>query len=86
MKPLNDYVIIRQTEDNVKKQDSGLELALMHREDVRYLEAEIIAVSDLIDGLACCDKILYDKSAGHKIEIGSDEYKVIRLRDIVMVL
>ncbi len=86
MKPLNDYVIIRQTEDNVKRTESGLELALMHREDVRYLEAEIIAKSALIDSLKDGDKILYDKAAGHKIEVDNNEYKVIRLRDIVLVL
>ncbi len=86
MKPLNDYVIIRQTEDHIKRSESGLELSLVHRDDIRYLEAEIISKSPLLEGLEDGDKILYDKSAGHKIEIENNEYKVIRLRDIVMIL
>jgi len=56
------------------------------REDIRYVKAVIYSVSDEINALNKGDEIYYDRHAGHSIEFDKEQYTVIKIQDIVVVL
>ena len=86
IKTLNDYLILEEKEQAVRRTESGLELTIDQLGDIRYLEGEIVAQNASIDVIKKGDRVLYDKVAGHYINLEDKQYKVIRLRDIVIVL
>ena len=61
-------------------------LADAHKDDVRYIEAEVVSVGNEVEGIKQKDKIYFDKHAGHIIEIKKTAYHVIKSSDIVVVL
>ena len=84
MQAINDYVIVDKTKEGPKKV-GGLILTDETDESNRYKKANIISVGNLVEGVKEGDSIFYDKHAGHDIGYNDELYRVIRMRDIVLV-
>ena len=84
MQAINDYVIVDKIKEE-KKKVSGLILPDETDESNRYKKANIISVGNLVEGVKKGDSIFYDKHAGHDIGYNDELYRVIRMRDIVLV-
>ena len=84
MQAINDYVIVDKIKEEPKKV-SGLILTDKTDEDNRYKKATIISVGNMVEIVTKGDIIYYDKHARHDIGYNDDLYKVIRMRDIVLV-
>jgi co-chaperonin GroES (HSP10) len=84
MQAINDYVIVDIIKEEPKKV-SGLILTDETDESNRYKKANIISVGNLVEGVKEGDSIFYDKHAGHDIGYNDELYRVIRMRDIVLV-
>ena len=84
MQAINDYVIVDKIKEEPKK-ISGLILTDQTDEDNRYKKANIISVCNLGEIVTTGDIIYYDKHAGHDITYDDKFYRVIRMRDIVLV-
>ena len=84
MQAINDYVIVDMIKEEPKKV-SGLILTDETDEGNRYRKANVISVGNLVEGLKKGDSIFYDKHAGHAIGYNDELYRVIRMRDIVLV-
>ena len=84
MQAINDYVIVNKTKEGPKKV-GRLILTDETDETNRYKKANIISVGNLVEGVKNGDTIFYDKHAGHDIGYNDELYRVIRLRDIVLV-
>ena len=84
MQAINDYVIVDIIKEEPKKV-SGLILTDKTDESNRYKKANIISVGNLVEGVKNGDVIFYDKHAGHDIGYNDELYRVIRMRDIVLV-
>ena len=84
MQAINDYVIVDIIKEEPKKV-SGLILTDETDESNRYKKANIISVGNLVEGIKEGDSIFYDKHAGHDIGYNDELYRVIRMRDIVLV-
>ena len=86
MKAIGSNIIIKKTKEGTTKTKGGLLLAENHRDDIRYVQATVHSVGDEIQGLKRNDIILYDRHAGHKIEVEKEAYHVIKVQDVVVVL
>ena len=84
MQAINDYVIVDKTKEGPKKV-GGLILTDETDESNRYKKANIISVGNLVEGVKEGDVIYYDAIAGHDIAYSDELYRVIRMRDIVIV-
>ena len=86
MKAIGKNLIIEKVKEGTTSTKGGLLLAENQREDIRYVEANVLSIGDEVVGVKVNDKIFYDRHAGHKIEIDKDIYFVIKLTDVVVVL
>tara|TARA_Y100001937_G_scaffold94621_1_gene128341 strand:+ start:20 stop:280 length:261 start_codon:yes stop_codon:yes gene_type:complete len=86
MKAIGKYIVIDPIKEVDTKTKGGLILAESQREDIRYRRAKVIKPGTDVKALKIGDEIYYDKSAGFKIEIKKEEYKVIKEFDVVVVL
>jgi len=86
MKAIGKSLIIRKIKEGTTTTKGGLMLAENQREDIRYIEAQVISVGEEVVGVKTSDVIFYDRHAGHKIELGKETYHVIKLGDVVVVL
>ena len=86
MKAIGRNIIIKKAKEGTTKTKGGLLLAETHRDDIRYVEAIVISSGDEIDALKEGSVILYDRHAGHKIEVEKETYHVIKVGDVVVVL
>jgi len=86
MKAIGKYIVIEPIKEVDTKTKGGLILAESQREDIRYRRAEVVKPGTDVKALKKGDEIYYDKSAGFKIEIKKEEYKVIKEFDVVVVL
>ena len=84
MKALNDVVIVSEIKEE-KKTSGGLLLTDRTDEDNRYKKGLIITTGNLVDIVKENDTVYYDSRAGHSIAYDDDMYRVIRLKDIVLV-
>ena len=84
MQAVNDYVIVDIVKEEPKKV-SGLILTDETDETNRYKKATIVSVGNLVEIVTKGDVIFYDKHAGHDIGYNDELYRVIRMRDIVLV-
>jgi len=84
MQAINDYVIVDKIKDGPKKV-SGLILTDETDEDNRYKKANVISTGEMVKVVKEGDVIFYDKHAGHDIGYSDELYRVIRMRDIVLV-
>jgi co-chaperonin GroES (HSP10) len=86
MKAIGKYIVIEPIKEVDTKTKGGLILAESQREDIRYRRAKVIKPGTDVKALKKGDEIYYDKSAGFKIEIKKEEYKVIKEFDVVIVI
>jgi co-chaperonin GroES (HSP10) len=86
MKAVGRNLIIEKIKEGTTKTKGGLLLAENQREDIRYVEANVISVGDEVGGINKNNKIYFDRHAGHKIEIDKKSYHVIKAQDVVVVL
>ena len=86
MKAVGKNLIINILKEGTTKTKGGLLLAENQREDIRYIEANIVSVGDEVVGIKKDDNIYFDRHAGHKIEISKKSYRIIKAQDIVVVL
>ena len=84
MQAINDYVIIDVAKEGPKKV-GGLILTEEVDETNRYKKAKIVSVGNLVEMVTKGDVIYYDALAGHDISYKDKMYRVIRMRDIVIV-
>ena len=86
MKAIGFYIVIDEIKEAVKKTEGGLMLTDVHTNDIRYVKADVISSGNAVKGVEEGDVILYDKHAGHGLEVDNKFYKVIQERDVVLVL
>ena len=84
MQAINDYVIVNKTKEGPKKV-GGLILTDETDETNRYRKANIISIGNMVEIVKEGDSIYYDGVAGHDIAYNDTMYRVIRMRDIVLV-
>jgi chaperonin GroES len=86
MKAIGRNIIIKKNKKGTTKTKGGLLLAENHRDDIRYIEATVVSAGDEINSLKKGSVILYDRHAGHKIEVEKETYHVIKVGDVVVIL
>ena len=86
MKAIGRNIIIQKKKEGTTKTKGGLLLAENNRDDIRYVEAIVVSAGDEISSLKEGSIILYDRHAGHKVEIEKHTYHVIKIQDVVVVL
>ena len=86
MKAIGNNIIIIPEKVVGDKTKGGLLLVKKDREDIRYTKATIATVSEDIKAVSVGDQIYYDRHAGHIIEFDKEQYTVIKIQDIVVVL
>ena len=84
MKAINDYVVVETIKEE-KKTSGGLLLTDDTDSDNRYKKAKVVSVGDLAEIIKEGTIVMYDMHAGHDIAYEDSLYKVIKLRDIVLV-
>lgn len=84
MKAVGNYLIIQKVEPTTKETKGGLLLSEASTQDIRYIKAKIIDPGE--QSLSKGDFIFYDRHAGHKIDFDDQQYTVIKVQDIVVVL
>ncbi len=86
MKAIGRNIIIKKLKEGITETKGGLLLSEAHREDIRYVEATVVSTGSECDGINKDDVIYYDRHAGHTIEFDKEQYTVIKIQDIVVVL
>ena len=84
MKALNDVVIVSEIKEE-KKTSGGLLLTDKTDQDNRYKKASVVTTGHLVGVIKKNDVVYYDSRAGHSIAYKDDMYKVIRLKDVVLI-
>tara|TARA_S200002703_G_scaffold122866_1_gene108807 strand:+ start:332 stop:592 length:261 start_codon:yes stop_codon:yes gene_type:complete len=79
-------IIIKDTQEKTTKTKGGLILAEKQREDIRYQEAEVLTPGSEVILLKKGDKIFYDKHAALNVDIEGKVFKIIKEKDIVIIL
>lgn len=79
-------LVINKHKVGSTKTKGGLLLAESQREDIRYIQADVVSVGSEVEGVKAGDQIYYDKHAGHGIEHKGEKYHIIRFQDVVVVL
>ncbi len=86
MRAIGNNLIIKKIEEQNQSTKGGLLLAETHRDDIRYVEANVKSIGEEIEGINEGSKIFFDRHAGHKIIIDKQTYHVIKIQDVVVVL
>lgn len=86
MKAIGKYIVIKEIKDKNTTTASGLMLTENDREDIRYREGSVVKIGTDVIGVNDGDSIYYDRHAGFGIELGKEQYKVIKEQDVVIVL
>ena len=84
MKAVNDYIVVEPIKEE-KKTSGGLLLTDDTDTDNRYKKARVVSVGNLAEIIKEGTIVMYDMHAGHDIAYEDLLYKVIKLRDIVLV-
>ena len=84
MKAINDYVVVETIKEE-KKTSGGLLLTDDTDSDNRYKKAKVVSVGNLAEIIKEGTIVMYDMHAGHDIAYEDSLYRVIKLRDIVLV-
>jgi len=96
MKAIGRNLVIKKVKEGTTKTKGGLLLAENQKEDIRYIEANVVSVGTEVNGIKKDDtiffdrhaghKIVFDRHAGHRIEVDKNTYHVIKAQDVVIVL
>ena len=84
MKAVNDYIVIERIKEEPKKV-GGLILTDDTDSDNRYKKAKVVSTGELASVIKEGWTVMYDQHAGHDISYEDILYRVIRLRDVVLV-
>ena len=84
MKAVNDYIVIERIKEEPKKV-GGLILTDDTDSDNRYKKAKVVSVGNLAEVIKVNSLVMYDQHAGHDIDYDGVMYRVIKLRDVVLV-
>ena len=84
MKAVNDYIVIEKIKEQ-KTTSGGLLLTDDTDTDNRYKKAKVVSVGDLAKVIKVNSIVMYDQHAGHDIDVFGVMYRVIKLRDVVLV-
>ena len=84
MKAVNDYIVVEKIKEE-KKTSGGLLLTDDTDTDNRYKKAKVVSGGNLADIIKVNTVVMYDKHAGHDVAYEDFMYRVIRLRDVVLV-
>lgn len=84
MKAINDHVLIKAVKQAPKKV-GGLLITDHTDTEGRYVNGEVVSISEGFEYVKDGDIVWYDRHAGHSITYDGDLYRVIRIRDIAMV-
>jgi co-chaperonin GroES (HSP10) len=84
MKAVNDYIVVEKIKEE-KKTSGGLLLTDDTDTDNRYKKAKVVSVGNLAEVIKENAVVMYDQHAGHDIDCYGTMYRVIRLRDVVLV-
>mgnify|MGYP003109509699 FL=1 len=84
MKAVNDYIVIEKIKEE-KKTSGGLLLTDDTDIDNRYKKAKVVSVGNLAEIIKVNSLVMYDQHAGHDIDVLGVMYRVIKLRDVVLV-
>ena len=84
MKAVNDYIVIEKIKEQ-KTTQGGLLLTDNTDTDNRYKKAKVVSVGNLAELIKVNSVVMYDMHAGHDIDYDDTMYRVIRLRDVVLV-
>ena len=84
MKAINDYIVVERIKEQ-KTTSGGLLLTDDTDVDNRYKKAKVVSVGNLAEIIKEGTIVMYDMHAGHDIAYEDLIYKVIKLRDIVLV-
>ena len=84
MQAINDYVIVDIIKKGPKKV-GGLILTDETDESNRYRKANIVSVGNMVEIVTKGQIIYYEGVSGHDIAYNDKLYRVIRMRDIVLV-
>jgi len=79
-------IIIKDTQEKTTKTEGGLILSEKQREDIRYQEAKVLTPGSDVTLLEKGDKIFYDKHAALNVDIEGKVFKIIKEKDIVIIL
>ena len=86
MKAIGKNIIIEEIKEEIRKSEVGLLMGEAHKEDIRYRKGVVLHPGNDVTEVKEGHNILFDRHAGHKIEIGTNVFKVILEKDIVVVL
>jgi len=84
MKAVNDYIVIEKIKEQ-KTTSGGLLLTDATDTDNRYKKAKVVSVGEMASVIKENTLVMYDAHAGHDIAYEDFMYRVIRLRDVVLV-
>ena len=84
MKAINDYIVIEKIKEQ-KTTSGGFLLTDDTDSDNRYKKAKVVSVGNLAEMIKEGVVVMYDKHAGHDISYDDIMYRVIKLRDVVLV-
>lgn len=85
MKALNNFVIVRRIEEEVKK-ESGLIVTDLTDRAIRYKLGEVVSCGDFVLGLDAKDRIYFDSAASSEIRIEGEKLYVVPDRQVVIKL
>ena len=86
MRTIGKYMLIQPVKEGSTKNESGLILSDAHKDDIRYREAKVSRIGNLVEGITEGDTVYYDRHAGFDMEVKGVVYKVIKEFDVVVVL
>jgi co-chaperonin GroES (HSP10) len=84
MKAVNDYIVVEKIKEE-KKTSGGLLLTDDTDTDNRYKKAKVVSVGNLAEVIKEGCVVMYDQHAGHDVDCYGVMYRIIRLRDVVLV-
>ena len=85
MEALNDYIVIKPILEEAETKDGLYAPSGKFKED-RYFKGVVVKYGKMCSDLLNVDEtVYYDGHAGHSINIDSNSYRVIKLRDIVLI-
>jgi len=84
MKAVNDYIVIEKIKEE-KKTSGGLLLTDETDVDNRYKKAKVVSVGNLAEVIKEKSIVMYDQHAGHDVDYDGVMYRVIKLKDVVLV-
>ena len=87
MKVLNDFVLVSKEVVETEKAASGLLLSSSNIEDMLYQEGKVVDKSPLLSfDLEIGSIIVFDKSRAHTVKLDGVFYRLIREKDVALIL